>query len=134
MLENKKSGVLPKEMEMASLELYIERYQNLITKYHAEVFIDFFKSRIYYMDNDYETATEYYLKAFESGRYRIGRQIKIVIVELLHCCRKIGNKKLFRRIHNWQHLLLIRRTTSLTHLMKSRLIRSGKNLIMNINM
>ena len=106
MLKNTKSGVLTKELELASLELFVEENQDLILKYHAEVFVNFVKARIYYMSDEYETATDYYQKAFDLGRYRIGRQIKVLIFELLHCCRKTENRKLFKRIYNWQSFII----------------------------
>ncbi len=109
MLENAFTDVLSTDQKLSALVQFIELNQEYIKKYHAEVFINFVKARIYYIDNEYEKATEYYLQAFDLGRYRIGRKIKVLIYELLYCCRKTGNIKLFKRVHNWQSFIIDQR-------------------------
>ena len=94
------------ELKMLALTKMLSEIEPLIEKYHAEVFIYFIKARIYYMHDNYEEAVENYQMAFELGRYRIGRQIKVLICEFLHSCRKLGKKSQFRKVHDWQSFII----------------------------
>ncbi len=94
------------EDKLSMLESFVDEKQDQISNYHAEAFVYFIRARIFYMHNQYEDAVKNYQKAFELGRYRIGRQIKVLIFEFLHSCRKIENKQLFKRVHDWQSFII----------------------------
>lgn len=92
--------------KISSLISLLAEKEPLIEKYHAEVFVYFIKARIFYMHDNYEEAVENYQIAFDLGRYRIGRQIKVLICEFLHCCRKLGKKTQFKKVHDWQSFII----------------------------
>jgi len=79
---------------------------SLITKYHAECFVYFLNARILYMEKKYEEAKLLYVQAYDNGKYRMGREIKVVIYELLYCCRKTDDKKLFEKVHDWLSFII----------------------------
>jgi len=92
--------------KMTSLISLLSEKEPYIEKYHAEVFIYFIKARIFYMHDHFKDAVENYQIAFDLGRYRIGRQIKVLIYEFLHSCRKLEKKAQFKKVHDWQSFII----------------------------
>jgi hypothetical protein len=90
---------LPK-LETLVNELINEK-ESLIEKYYAECYVFYLKARIFYFQDKYKEAKDLYYQAYLEGRYRIGREIKVIIYELLHCCRKTEDRKLFERVVDW---------------------------------
>lgn len=95
-----------KDQEILSdLESCITSNAEAIKNYYLDYMVEAIKGRIYlYVFDDYPSAIEHYLQAFELGKYRAGRFQKQYGLEALHCIATVGDKVLFKRLYHWLRL------------------------------
>jgi hypothetical protein len=66
----------------------------------------YFVALYYYLNNtDMLKAKDYYIKAFETGRYCLGPHLRVMVKQLLHCCRITDDRKRFNHVFNWYRFI-----------------------------
>ncbi len=88
------------------ISAYCDSHEQYIQDFNAQPLISFLQGRMLYMQNKYSEALPFYQDAYDLGRYRIGRKIKVVIYEFMHCCRKIEDIRTFTRLYDWSSYIL----------------------------